>query len=58
MIIHVLLDTNNEHLLEQGLEHVFSFQVNFLNSVLRRIVFRVIECVMYTTELIQAICIV
>lgn len=58
MIIHVLLDTNNERLLEQGLEHVFSFQVNFLNSVLRRIVFRVIECVMYTTELLQAICIV
>lgn len=58
MIIHVLLDTNNERLLEQGLEHVFSFQVNFLNSGLRRIVFRVIECVMYATELLQAICIV
>lgn len=58
MIFPVLLDTKHEHLLEQGLEHVSSFQVNFLNFGLSKIVFSITKCAMSTIEVLQAIFIV
>lgn len=55
MIIPILLDIKHEHVLEQVLEHVSSFQVNFLNFGLSKIVLSITECARSTIEVLQAI---
>lgn len=52
--IPVLLNIKQEHLLEQGLERMSSFQVNSLNFGLSKIVFSITEFAMSTTQVLQA----